>query len=453
MGFKKDFIWGAAAAAYQIEGAVTEDGKGLSIWDMFCKKPGVINEGQSGEIACDHYHRYKEDVQLMKQIGIKAYRLSFSWPRIIPDGIGDVNPKGIEFYNNLIDELLANGITPYVTLYHWDLPLALYNKGGWANPESPDWFANYAKVVAENFSDRVKNFITFNEPQCFIGICFVTGEHAPGLKMSLTETIPMSHYVMLAHGKAVKAMRQYGAKDIKIGYAPTFAYAYPETNSTADIEAARSYNFSMNNNPNYWHWNVTWWSDPVYFGKYPKDGLEMYGQYLPKNYEKDLPIINQPLDFLGQNIYNGPMIRAGDKGKCEQVPRYEGFPHTNYNWPVEPNALKWCAKFLYERYKLPIVITENGMSCHDAISLDGAVHDPNRIDFLHRYLLALKEAADEGTDISAYFLWSIMDNFEWNKGYYERFGLIYVDFRTQKRIIKDSGYWYKEVIEHNGENL
>jgi len=453
--FKKDFVWGAATSSYQIEGAAYEDGKGLNIWDMFCRKPEATYMGHNGNVACEHYHKYKEDVALMKELGLKAYRFSLSWARILPNGTGEVNQKGIEFYNNLIDELIKNDITPYITLYHWDLPLELYYKGGWLNEDCVDWFAQYAKICVEAFSDRVKYFITFNEPQIFIGLGCVIGKHAPGLEMSLTETIRMSHLVMCAHGKAVKLMRKFGAKDIKIGYAPTSHFPFPETETPENIEVARKITFAVSRpvNPERWWGSVTWWSDPVLLGKYPEDGLELYEKYLPENWQADMELINQPLDFYGQNVYEGYPVRVNESGEIEVVQKYEGFPRTAPNWGITPQALKYAAKFLYERYKLPIYITENGLSCHDVISLDGKVHDPNRTDYVNRYLLALREAAAEGADVAGYFAWSLMDNFEWSMGYSERFGMIFVDYTTGERIIKDSGHWYKTIIESNGGQL
>ena len=451
--FKKDFVWGSASASYQIEGAAYEDGKGMSIWDMFCKKPGTILGGHSGDDACDHYHRYKEDVGLMAEMGLKAYRFSLSWPRIIPDGTGTLSPDGIAFYNSLIDELLANGITPYITLYHWDLPLALHYQGGWLNKQSPEWFANYARVVVENFSDRVKYFMTFNEPQCFVGLGYGEGVLAPGQKMSAAETFPIAHNVLLAHGKAVQAMRKYGAADIRIGYAPCGSYPYPDPETPENIEIARKMMFANTEDTVKGLFSVSWWSDPVLLGTYPDDGIAHYGKYLPEGWRDDLETIWQPLDFLGQNIYEGFAVQAGTDGKPVEVKQYDGFPRTALSWPITPPVLKWAPRFLYERYKKPIYITENGMSCHDAVSLDGSVHDPNRIDYIHRYLLALKEAAEAGADIAGYFVWSLIDNFEWAKGYSERFGVVYVDYPTQRRIIKDSGHWYRSVVESNGGNL
>lgn len=452
MGFRKDFIWGAATSAYQIEGAVNEDGKGVHIWDVYTKEPGKIFEGHTGEIACDHYHRYKEDVQIMKAIGLNGYRFSIDWSRVLPEGTGKVNEKGVAFYNQLIDELLANGIEPYITMYHWELPYELYKRGGWMNPEIVEWFGAYAKLLAERFSDRVTHFFTLNEPQCFVGLGFVSGEHAPGLKCPLSDTLQMAHNALKAHGRAVQMLRAYAKQPVEIGYAPTGSMRYPETESKEDIEAARQSLFELPEDRGNWHWNVSWWSDPVLLGKYPEEGLVKYEPYLPEITDEDMRLIAEPIDIYGQNIYNGQCVRMGADGKPEMVKRYEGFPKTAIDWPVTPECLYWGPKFLYERYKKPIYITENGLSCHDVISLDGKVHDPNRIDFLARYLHELKRAANE-IDLRGYFQWSLMDNFEWAKGYSERFGLVYVDYPTQKRIMKDSAYWYSRTIKENGENI
>ena len=453
MGFNKDFAWGVATASYQIEGGAYEDGKGLSVWDEFCKIPDKIADGYTGEVACDHYHSYKQDIRLMKSMGIKAYRFSVSWTRVMPSGTGEINEKGMEFYHNLISELIDNGIEPYVTLFHWDYPYALHNQGGWLNPESSNWFAEYAKVITERFSDRVKYFITFNEPQCFIGLGYHHALHAPGVKMSLKDGLQMAHNVLLAHGKAVKMIRQHAKVQVKIGYAPTCSMTYPVTESDENIEAARKALFSMPKSGEDWSWNVTWWSDPVFFGKYPEDGIKLFQGNMPFIAEGDMDIIAQPLDFYGQNIYNGAPIVATPSGGFERLKRAAGHAKAANGWPITPQTLYWGPKFLYERYKLPIYITENGMVESDVIALDGYVHDPNRIDFLHRYLKELKRASDEGIVIKGYFLWSFMDNFEWAHGFNARFGLVYVDYSTQKRIVKDSGYWYRDTILQNGKNI
>lgn len=451
MGFNKDFVWGIATSSYQIEGAYKEDGKGLNIWDVFSHEPGNVQQDHTGDVACDHYHKFKEDVALMKELGIKAYRFSLSWTRIFPEGTGKVNEKGVKFYSDLIDELLKNGIEPYITLFHWDYPYALYKKGGWLNGESVKWFADYAAKVSELYSDRVKYFITFNEPQCFIGSGYLSSVHAPGLKVSYRDIFQMCHNVLKAHGAAVIALREKAKQPLKIGYAPTYTARYPSTNKSEDIEAARKELFACPKLGRAVMWNAAWWSDPVVLGHYPEDGLELYKDYLPEITEEDMKLISQPIDFYAQNIYNGVEIRAGVDGKPEIVERYAGFPKTAIQWSITPECLYWAPKFFYERYKLPFYITENGMSAHDVVSLDGKVHDPNRIDFLNRYLLELEKAVDDGAQVEGYFLWSFMDNFEWAKGYTERFGIVFVDYETQKRIPKDSAYWYKEWIEEHSK--
>lgn len=439
MGFAKDFVWGAATSSYQIEGTGRDSGKGQNIWDVFTKEPGRVYEGHTGDIACDHYHRFREDVAYMKELGLKGYRFSIDWSRVLPEGTGKVNEKGIDFYNALIDELLEQGIEPYITLYHWELPYEIYKRGGWMNPEIVEWFGQYARLVAERFSDRVKYFFTLNEPQCFVGLGFLQGCHAPGVKAPLRDTFEMAHNALKAHGRAVQ-----------IGYAPTSGMCYPEKETPKDIEAARKALFALPDDLSNWTWNVSWWSDPVILGKYPEEGMKKYEKYLPVITDEDMKLISQPIDFYGQNIYNGRCIRMGTDGRPEEVRRPAGFPKTATNWPVTPEALYWGPKFLYQRYRKPIYITENGMACHDTVSQDGKVHDPNRIDFLARYLKNLKRAAEE-IDIRGYFQWSLMDNFEWDKGYAERFGIIYVDFETQERIWKDSAYWYRDLIRRNGD--
>lgn len=451
MGFCKDFIWGTATASYQIEGAAYEDGKGRSVWDDFCAQAGKIKDASNADVTCDHYHLYKEDVRLIKELGARAYRFSISWPRILPGGIGKVNQKGIDFYNALIDELIANGIEPYMTLFHWDYPAALMEKGGWANPDSPKWFAYYTEIVARAFGDCVKYFITFNEPQAFMGAGHCGRIHAPGLGLPNEVTVKMAHNVLISHGLAVKVLRRE-VPNCKIGYAPCCDAAIPYTNSKEDIAAARERLFDMGESEKSWAISCSWWSDPVILGTYPTGILKRIGKYLPENYEADMKTICQPLDFYCQNIYKGFLYKKGENGP-EEVPYPIGFPHTAIGWPNVPEALYWGPKFLYERYQLPLVISENGVSCRDVISLDGKVHDSSRIDYLHRYLLQLKKANDEGVDVRGYFAWSLMDNFEWQEGFTERFGLIYVDYQTLKRIPKDSYYWYQNMVKTNGDLL
>lgn len=451
--FDKNFIWGCASSAYQIEGGANEGGRGKSIWDVFSHTPGNIYENHNGDIACDFYHRYKEDIAIMKRMGVQAYRFSLSWTRILPEGTGKVNREGIAFYNAVIDELIANGIEPYITLYHWDYPQALQDRGGWLSEESIQWFAEYAGVVSAAFSDRVTNFITLNEPQCFTGLAHLHTEHAPGIQLPTKDLFQLVHNALRAHGAAVIALRENAKRPILVGFAPTCGMVYPKTETPENIEACRRYLFSCPDNMDNWTWNVPWFSDPVFLGKYPEDGLKKYAEYLPVITEEDMKLISQPLDFMGENIYNGIMLEADEKGDPVYVDRAPGFPITGNNWPVTPECFRWGLKFLYERYQKPIYVTENGTCCRDVLSSDGKVHDPQRIDFLNRYILAMKKAMDEGADIRGYFQWTLTDNFEWNLGFRDRFGLVYVDFPTQRRYLKDSAYWYADVIKTNGASL
>lgn len=446
-GFGKEFIWGAATAATQIEGAAYEDGKGKSLWDSYAEVPGNIQNNDTPTEACDHYHRYKEDVARMNEIGIKAYRFSISWPRILPEGTGRINQKGIDFYNRLIDELLANGIEPYITLYHWDLPHALHLQGGWMNRQIVDWFAEYAKVVVENYSDRVTHYMTFNEPQGFVGAGYLLGFHAPGYYVTPEEGFLIAHNVMLAHGKAVKTMREYARQELVIGTANCGDIFYPDSEREEDIAAARQMMFSMHEDPRGIGNRVNWFTDPWYLGHYPEDAHRMY-EAMPLFSDADMELIHQPLEFLGQNIYQGIRVRAGHDGQPEIVSLKSGHPMTACGWPVAPGSLYWGVRFLHERYHTDIMITENGCSCLDAISPDGGVHDPARIDYLSAYLSGLSRAAQEGIPIKGYFTWSLMDNYEWTSGYAQRFGLIYVDYETKQRVLKDSAYWYRDLIAH-----
>jgi len=443
MGFSKDFVWGAATSAYQIEGAADADGKGESVWDVMCKKEGAVWQGGSGETACNHYRRYKEDVALMKEIGLKGYRLSISWPRVLAEGTGRVNEKGLEFYDRLIDELLANGIIPYVTLFHWDYPYQLYQRGGWLNDESPQWFAEYAKIVVERLSDRVAHWMTVNEPQCFVHVGHTLDTHAPGDKLELKDILQISHNVLLAHGRAVQAIRSAAKGECFVSFAPMGIVSFPETNKKKDVDAARENMFSINGKHTMQN---TWWLDPVLAGEYPADGVELFGKDMPQIGAEDMEIISEPIDFLGINIYHGIEVRADGDGKAVVF-------LTSFHWPITPETLYWGPKFLYERYNKPIVITENGMSNNDWVAMDGGVHDPQRIDFLSRYLQQLNAAVSDGVQVQGYFVWSFMDNFEWAEGYKQRFGIVHVDFDTQKRTMKDSALWYKKVIESNGKSI
>ena len=450
--FRDDFVWGVASSAYQVEGRDPEDGCGKNIWDTFAEE-GRILDGKDAYTACDHMHRYKEDYKLMKLLGIKAYRFSMSWARILPEGTGKVNEKVIAMYRDMILSMKENGIEPYITMYHWEFPQALQDKGGWLNEDVIQWFGEYAKVVAENFSDICEYFITLNEPECFVGLGHLSGVHAPGLKLPYKDVFKIAHNALRAHGQAVINLRKYASRPIKVGYAPTCGMAYPATDSPEDIEAARKTLFGFHQPMDNWTWNVAWFNDPVFLGKYPEEGLKKFAEYLPEITDEDMKLISQPLDFMGQNIYNGYMMRQGEDGEPEYVDREAGAAKTAAGWPVTPECFYYGVKFLYERYHLPLYITENGMSCHDDVSLDGRVHDPNRQNFLDLYISALQRANDDGADVRGYFLWTFLDNFEWDKGYTERFGIVYVDFKTQKRIVKDSAFWYQKIIESNGREL
>jgi len=453
MGFKNGFVWGAATAAYQVEGAAREGGKGRSIWDDFSHTEGKVYEGHTGDEACDHYHRFREDIALMAGLGIKNYRFSLAWPRLLPEGTGAPNPAGLRFYDELIDTLLLHGIRPLITLYHWELPSALLARGGFQSEDFPGWFAEYAALVAARYGDRVKDFFTFNEPQCTVGLGHVLGVHAPGLALPLEDTIPVSYRIHLAHGLAVQRIRAL-VPDARVGFVGCGAPPLPATNAPEDIEAARAACFGHpTTNPEKWAFSHSWWHNPVLLGHYPEDALTHYGQYLPKGFEKTLSKIFQPLDWCAFNYYEGYYVRADGQNGAKRVPWPAGRPRTALDWAITPDILYWGPRFLWERYHKPVFITENGMSAHDVVSLDGKVHDPNRIDFMHRYLLALRQAVEDGVQVYGYLAWSFLDNFEWGNGYRERFGLTHVDYATQKRTPKDSALWYHRVVETNGAEL
>lgn len=449
--FPTDFRWGAAASAYQIEGAWQDDGKGLSLWDVIGNRPGK-NGGETGQIACDHYHRFAEDVGHMRTIGLRSYRFSVSWPRVLPNGTGTINPKGLDFYNRLVDSLLEAGIEPWLTLFHWDYPMELYHRGGWLNRDSADWFADYAGVMAEALGDRVSHWLTLNEPQCFIGLGLVEGTHAP------YETLPMSlalramHHALLGHGKAVQALRAMSPRPVEVGWAPTYAAVIPDSETPADIEAARREYFSVRPNTLF---RMAIWTDAAYLGHFPEEAPEVYGADWPAITDADLKTIAQPLDFHGTNCYSGYRVRAGEDGEAVSVPFPTGRPTGSLEWlNLVPETVYWKARFQAERYgNKPFYVTENGFCNLDWVALDGRVHDPQRVDYVQRYLLGVKRALEEGIDIRGYFYWSIMDNFEWSEGYKSRFGLIHVDFETQKRTMKESAWWYRELIRTNGAIL
>jgi len=449
MSFKKDFMWGVSSAAYQVEGAYNEDGKGLGIWDALSESKGKVARGEAGNIACDHYHLYKDDVKIMKELGLKHYRFSVSWSRVMPEGAGRVNEKGLEFYSNLLDELNAAKIEPMMTLYHWNMPYELYKKGGWLHEDSSEWFAEYTKVVVNALGDKVRYWLTFNEPQIFTFLGYRVGIHAPFDHYTDEQFIAMTKNVLLAHGKAVKIIRDALGDKALISFSPTGDCHIPENNTEKAIEKA--YNKSLELGHNFMFSN-TWWSDPVFFRKYADGAKERFGDEMFKFTEEEFDLVSQPLDFFAYNVYQSA-TEFRDGREINEMYEYPGCPKTLSGWCVTPEVLYWTAKFWHKRYNLPVFITENGCALNDWVCLDGKVYDYQRIDFLTRYLRELKRAADEGVDIWGYTHWSFTDNFEWASGYEPRYGLVHVDFRTMERTIKESGFWYKKVIETNGDNL
>jgi len=415
---------------------------------MMCRTPGKVWKGQTGAISCDHYHRWKEDVGLMKDIGLMAYRFSVSWPRVMPAGKGAVNRKGLSFYDRLVDGLLDAGIQPWVTLFHWDYPYELYTRGGWLSPESPEWFADYARVVVDKLSDRVSHWMTLNEPACFIGLGLQTGSHAPGMVMDFPEVLRAVHHTLIAHGKAVQVIRANSRLKPVVGLAPCGRVTAPASETKADIEAARRHMYDAFGRDVF---NYALWMDPILFGEYPAKALETYGAAMPRVKSSELKTIAQPVDFYGMNIYVCDIVRAGPGGEPVTVDYPAGYGMTTMEWGVVPQALYWGPRFAWERGGKPIVVTENGMSNVDWIAADGQVHDPQRIDFVARYLAEYRRAIGDGVKALGYFQWTLMDNFEWAFGFKRRFGLIYVDYPTGRRVPKDSARWYRSVIETNGE--
>lgn len=449
VAFPEDFVWGAATSAYQVEGAVAEAGRGPSVWDVFARAPGNIWLNQTADIACDHFHRYRDDVAHMKSIGLNAYRFSIAWPRVVPDGAGEVCEHGLDFYDRLVDALLESGIVPYATLYHWDLPYALHCRGGWLNRDIASWFAAYAHAVCQRLGDRVRHWFTFNEPQIFLGLGYERGTHAPGQRLAFHELLRSGHHVLLAHGMAAQGIRAVTPGRCSVGYAPHAVVFIPESEREEDVRAAASRMFSFSAKT---CWSNTWWSDPMFFGRYPDDLLEQCAAEMPAIEATDMAVIHQPPDFYGMNLYAGAVVRAGREGP-EDVPWPANVPVDAFKMAVTPEAMYWGARFFFERYGKPILISENGSSCHNWVSLDGNVHDPQRIDYTARYLLQLARAIRDGVPVLGYFHWSLLDNFEWSEGYKERLGLLYVDFDTQERVWKDSAYWYQRIIASHGAIL
>jgi len=427
--FPSDFVWGAATAAYQVEGAATEDGRGESIWDRFSATPGNVANGDTGAIACDTYHRYAEDIRLMRTLGIGAFRLSVAWPRILPEGRGPVNRAGLDFYDRLVDDLLANGLDPYVTLYHWDLPQALEENGGWPVRDTVDAFTEYTEVVVARLGDRVRHWITQNEPWVISWLGYGLGVHAPG-RTSDSDALAAGHHILLAHGRAAEVLRRE-APDSEVGIAVDLVPMYPFSDTEADIEAAHREDGFRNR----------WFLDAVLGRGYPEDMLERYAEILPPIADGDLETIAAPLDFLGINYYTRNVVRAG-VGEVAT----EGAEHTDMGWEVYPDGLRDLLVRLHAEYELPdLYITENGAAFPDSRN-NGTVPDPRRIAYLGDHLDAVASAIADGVPVRGYFLWSLLDNFEWAFGYSRRFGIVYVDFETLERVPKDSFAWYRDFI-------
>ena len=436
LSFPSDFIWGAATAAYQIEGAAFEDGRTETIWDRFARLPGKIRNADNGDIACDHYHLWEKDVELMKTLGLKGYRFSISWSRVLPDGRGTVNPKGIDFYSRLVDKLLENNIEPFITLFHWDLPMALQDAGGWLNRRIADWFTEYAVVMYKSLGDRVRYWSTHNEPNVFALCGYLTVKHAPGIKDHSTYT-QVIHHLLLAHGDATSAGRSILPK-AKFGITLALGMDYPANDTPEDNAAV----------------DIAWTTgprtllDPIFKGSYPALENDSITPFNPVILDNDLKRICQPLDYLGINHYFSNWLTI--QNNLPKITRND-LPKTDRGWTVYPEGFKDMLLKVTDEYgKIPIYIMENGAAYPDTISEDSMVHDPLRVEYYRSYIRSLHEAIMKGVDVKGYFAWSLLDNFEWEEGYSSRFGIVYVDFKTQKRIIKDSGKFFSKVIRDNG---
>ena len=434
--FPPNFTWGVAAASAQIEGAAFEDGKGTSIWDKFCRVPGKVLNSDTLDVACDHYHLYEQDADLMKELGWRNYRLSLAWPRIFPDGTGEVNPAGLEFYDRLIDAFLAREILPWVTLFHWDLPQKLEDENGWLNRKTVDAFANYADVVTKRLGDRVKNWFTLNEMPCFIGLGYEIGIHAPGRTESKQLVNQGYHHALLAHGRAVEIVRANVA-DNHVGLVHNPPTPIPVIETPEHIEAAKI-NYERTNGP---------LMMPVFQGKYPDWFLD--SPDAPEVQDGDMEIIAQPGDFLGLNLYAGYFVRA--ENPLEQLPLPAQFPTGDLDWiKITPQTLYWQIRLAREVFGVKsFYVTENGSAFADEMTAYGEVLDLDRREYLRNYLIGLQRATAEGFDVKGYFAWSVMDNYEWAEGYAKRFGLVHVDFETQKRTPKLSAHWYSAVCREN----
>jgi beta-glucosidase len=429
-----NFVWGAAVSAYQVEGATELDGRGESIWDRFTAVPGRIRNGDSGRIACDSYHRYSEDVRLMRELGLNGFRFSVAWPRILPEGRGRVNEAGLDHYDRFVDELLANGIEPFITLYHWDLPQALEDRGGWPVRETADAFAEYVEVVAQRLGDRVRNWITQCEPWVIGWLGYGVGEHAPG-RTSEADAVAATHNVLLSHGRAAEVLRRVSSR-AKVGITIDQVTFHPLTDSPEDLAAVAKANAFRN----------AWIMDPVLKGEYPELLLERFAKTPPPIEDGDLGTIAAPLDFLGLNYYTRSVVQAHPETGEPVTVESDDTERTGMGWEVYPDGLFELLVKLNGEYELPpLYVTENGAAFPDARS-NGTVNDPERISFVERHVDAIRRAVENGVPVHGYFLWSLLDNFEWTHGYSQRFGIVYVDYETLERVPKASYFWYRELI-------
>ena len=441
--FPKDFYWGVASASYQVEGATREGKRGESIWDRYVSIPGNVENGDTGDVACDHYHRFREDVALMREMGIKAYRFSISWPRIMSDASRQVNNEGLRFYSDLVDALLEANITPFVTLYHWDLPQAMQDIGGWANPEMPKYFLQYSQAVMEYLGDRVRHWITLNEPYCAAFLGNYEGRQAPGLH-DFSTALRVAYYLYVGHGLVVRYFRESGMQG-EIGIALNLMGRLPLTDSPADKAAAVRADGYLNR----------WFIDPIMRGKYPEDMITLYqsqGVVLPPFDPAEIALMSLPLDFMGINYYNDFYVHndasVWPTNFRIRNPRWAAL--NDRGWPITETGFYNMLLRLTKEYGVTkILVTENGTATNEIKDMNGVVDDPQRVDYLRRHLHQLHRAMEDGAQVAGYMQWSFCDNFEWAFGYKSRFGLVFIDFETQERIIKLSGHWYADVIKNN----
>jgi beta-glucosidase len=440
--FPDNFSWGTATASYQVEGAWDEDGRGESIWDRFSHTEGKILNGDTGDVACDQYHRYAEDAAMMKDLGLRGYRFSVAWPRVVPDGRGAINQKGLDYYSRLVDALLEYGVQPFPTLYHWDLPQALQDEGGWGNREIVGHFARYAEAVTRALGDRVKHWMIFNEPWVFTFLGYLFGIHAPGVRDTALG-MRTTHIANLAQGEAFRAMRASGLAET-IGSAFSMSSTYPASDSADDRAAAERHHCFAND----------WFLRPAMRGEYPPAYVEQ-ARVLERMdiREGDMEKVRAPFDFIGINLYQRSIVAAAPDDRNTGARQLPGpGPRTDFNWEIWPAAIYRMIMRVWKDYRLPIYITENGCSFGDGPGPDGRVHDQRRVDFLNGFIGQVGRAIDEGADVRGYYLWSLIDNFEWTMGYSQRFGIVHCDFDDQKRTVKDSGYWYRDLIKRGSIN-